>query len=106
MKIAFTLAFKKNLIGAGLRTWLNVAVLAFCYIVIVFYNGFLNGWQNQGRQDAMEWEFGHGQLLNADYNPYDVFSINVGHGSMSAVKTENLTPVFFVRQASVYPNGV
>lgn len=103
MKIAFTLAFK-NLIGAGLRTWLNVAVLAFCFIVIVFYNGFLNGWQNQGRKDAMEWEFGHGQLLNADYNPYDVFSLKDGHGSLSAVKTENLTPVL-VRQASVYPNG-
>jgi ABC-type lipoprotein release transport system permease subunit len=72
--------------------------------VIVFYNGFLNGWQNQGRKDAMEWEFGHGQLLNADYNPYDVFSLKDGHGSLSAVKTENLTPVL-VRQASVYPNG-
>ncbi|MDY0075662.1 MAG: FtsX-like permease family protein [Bacteroidales bacterium] len=103
MKIAFKLAFK-NLIGAGLRTWLNVAVLSFCFIVIVFYNGFLNGWQNQGRQDAMEWEYGHGQLLHADYNPYDVFTINDGHGSLSAEKTENLSAVL-VRQASVYPKG-
>jgi len=103
MKIAFRLAFK-NLIGAGLRTWLNVVVLAFCFIVIVFYNGFLNGWQDQGRQDAMDWEFGHGQLLNADYNPYDVFSINDGHGNLADDKTDNLSPVL-VWQASVYPNG-
>ncbi|MCK9453010.1 MAG: FtsX-like permease family protein [Bacteroidales bacterium] len=103
MKIAFKLAFK-NLIGAGLRTWLNVAVLAFCFIVIVFYNGFLNGWQNQGRQDAMDWEYGHGQLLHANYNPYDVFSIQNGHGNLSAEKTEDLSAVL-VRQASVYPKG-
>jgi len=103
MKIAFRLAYK-NLIGAGLRTWLNVAVLAFCFIVIVFYNGFLNGWQDQGRQDAMNWEFGYGQLLNADYNPYDVFSIEDGHGTLSEEKSENLSPVL-VWQASVYPNG-
>jgi len=103
MKIAFRLAFK-NLIGGGLRTWLNVAVLAFCFIVIVFYNGFLNGWQDQGRQDAMNWEFGQGQLLNADYNPYDVFSIEDGHGTLSEEKSENLSPVL-VWQASAYPNG-
>ncbi|MBZ0243832.1 MAG: FtsX-like permease family protein [Bacteroidales bacterium] len=103
MKIAFKLALK-NLIGAGLRTWLNVAVLSFCFIVIVFYNGFLNGWQDQGRRDTMEWEYGHGQLLPADYNPYDVFTINDGHGNLSGEKTENLTAVL-VRQASVYPKG-
>ena len=87
-----------------MRTWLNVAVLAFCFIVIVFYNGFLNGWQDQGRQDAMNWEFGQGQLLNADYNPYDVFSIEDGHGTLSEEKSENLSPVL-VWQASAYPNG-
>lgn len=54
MRIALKMAFK-NLIGAGLRTWLNVSVLAFCFIVIVFYNGFLNGWQEQGRLDAKNW---------------------------------------------------
>ncbi len=80
-----------------------MAVLAFCFIVIVFTTVFK--WlAESGRQDAMEWEFGYGQLLNADYNPYDVFSIKDGHGSLSEEKTENLTPVL-VRQASVYPNG-
>jgi len=33
----------RNLLGAGLRTWLNVAVLSFAFVVIVFYNGMLDG---------------------------------------------------------------
>lgn len=103
MKIAFSMAFK-NLMGAGLRTWLNVSVLAFCFIVIVFYNGFLNGWQNQGRQDAKDWEFGNGQLFYAGYDPYDVFTIKDGHGTLSEAESQNLTPVL-IQQATLYPHG-
>lgn len=103
MRIAIRLAFK-NLIGAGLRTWLNVSVLAFCFIVIVFYNGFLNGWQEQGRMDAKNWEYGNGQLYHADYDPYDVFTIKDSHGTLSKAKSSNLTPVL-IQQATVYPNG-
>ena len=103
MRIAFKMAFK-NLIGAGLRTWLNVSVLAFCFIVIVFYNGFLNGWQKQGRQDARDWEFAQGQLYHAEYDPYDVFTIKDGHGALSEAESENLTPVL-IQQATLYPHG-
>lgn len=103
MKIAIKMAYK-NLMGAGLRTWLNVSVLAFCFIIIVFYNGFLNGWQEQGRQDARDWEFGQGQLFNAEYDPYDIFTIKDGHGTLSEVESEYLTPVF-IQQATLYPHG-
>lgn len=103
MRIAIKMAYK-NLIGAGLRTWLNVSVLAFCFIVIVFYNGFLNGWQEQGRLDAKNWEYGNGQLYHADYDPYDVFTITDAHGILPKAESENLTPVL-IQQATLYPNG-
>jgi len=103
MRIAFKMAFK-NLIGAGLRTWLNVSVLSFCFIVIVFYNGFLNGWQKQGRADAMAWEFGQGQLYQANYDPYDLFTLDDGHGTLPNSERKHLTPVL-IQQAVVYPNG-
>ncbi|MDD2633936.1 MAG: FtsX-like permease family protein [Bacteroidales bacterium] len=103
MRIAFNLAFK-NLIRAGTRTWLNVSVLAFCFIVIVFYNGFINGWQKQGRLDAENWEFGQGQLHHADYEPYDAFTITDAHGKLSESDSKNLTPVL-IQQATIYPNG-
>ena len=34
MKLAFKLAYK-NLIGAGLRTWLNVGILSFAFVLII-----------------------------------------------------------------------
>ena len=44
--LAIKLAFK-NLLGAGLRTWLNVTVLSIAFVIIVFYNGMLDGWNRQ-----------------------------------------------------------
>ena len=57
--IAIKLAFR-NLLGAGLRTWLNVSVLSFAFVVIVFYNGLLDGWNEQAYNDSMEWTVGSG----------------------------------------------
>ena len=46
--LALKLAFK-NLMGAGLRTWLNVSVLSFAFVIIVFYNGLIDGWNRQSQ---------------------------------------------------------
>src|SRR5690554_869328 len=101
--LLFKLAFK-NLIAAGLRTWLSVGVLAFAYILIIFYNGLLDGWNQQARTDSIAWEFGHGQLWHADYDPYDPFSIQEAHGEIPKEFEENLVPIL-VRQATIYPQG-
>ena len=103
MKLAFQLAYK-NLIGAGLRTWLNVGVLAFSFIIIIFYNGLIDGWNEQAKHDSIAWEFGEGKLLHADYDPFDPFTILDGHGVLENKQIKNLTPVL-LRQASIYPDG-
>jgi ABC-type lipoprotein release transport system permease subunit len=103
MKLAFRLAFK-NLMGAGLRTWLNVSVLSFTFVIIIFYSAFINGWQEQARIDGIEWEYGQGQLLNEEYDPYDPFSIIDGHGILPENEQKNLTAVL-VRPGSIYPDG-
>lgn len=102
MKQAIQLAFK-NIVGAGLRTWLNVLVLAFAFVVIIFYNAFLNGWYQQAEKDAVEWEYGHGQLRHADYDPYNPFTLLEGNGVLENAQ-EGLTPIL-IRQASIYPDG-
>jgi len=106
--IAFKLAFR-NLLGAGLRTWLIVAVLSFAYVVILFYNGMLSGWDRQGRRDTKAWEIGQGQFWHPTYDKYDVFSIQDAHGSVKGeakklVDEGKLTPVLIV-QATAYPQG-
>jgi ABC-type lipoprotein release transport system permease subunit len=103
IKLAFQLAYK-NLMGAGLRTWLTVGVLSFAFVVIIFYNGLLDGWNQQAKKDSIEWEFGNGQLLNENYDPFDAFSLQDGHGILPDAGEKNLVPVL-IRQASIYPEG-
>lgn len=103
MKLAFHLAYK-NLMGAGLRTWLNAGVLSFAFIVIIFFNGLIDGWNQQAKIDGINWEYGHGHLVNNNYDAYDAFSIQDGHGELAAPKQENLTPVL-IQQGNLYPNG-
>lgn len=103
MKLAFQLAYK-NLIGAGLRTWLNVGVLSFAFILIIFFNGMLDGWHQQAKTDSIAWEYGNGQLLHKDYDPFDPFTLQDGHGEFGAELAKNTTPIL-IRQASIYPEG-
>ena len=106
--IAFKLAFR-NLIGAGLRTWLNVAVLSFAFVLIIFYNGILSGWNRQGHNDTRDWETGNGQLWHPAYDRYDPFTIQEAHAPLSPkvnslIKAGEITPVL-IAQATIYPQG-
>lgn len=103
MKLALHLAYK-NLMGAGLRTWLNAGVLSFAFIVIIFYNGLIDGWNEQAKRDGINWDYGYGHLLNESYDAYDPFSFQDGHGELNETKTTNLTPIL-IRQGNIYPNG-
>jgi putative ABC transport system permease protein len=106
--LAFKLAFK-NLTGAGLRTWLNVTVLSFAFIVIIFYNGMIDGWNRQSRRDTIEWETGQGQFWHPGYDRFDPFTIKDAHQSLSEeiqsqVKKKNLVPVL-IAEATAFPQG-
>lgn len=103
MKIAFQLAYK-NLIGAGLRTWLNVIVLSFAFVMIVFFNGFIDGWNQQASLDGIAWEYGNGQLRNENFDPHDPFSLQDAHGVLPGADEKGLIPVL-IRQATIYPHG-
>lgn len=103
MKLAFQLAYR-NLIGAGLRTWLNVGVLSFAFVLIILYNGILEGWNQQARTDTIACEYGQGQLRSGEYDPYDPFTVLDGHGVLPESKQEGLIPIL-LRQGTIYPGG-
>lgn len=90
--------------AAGLRTWLSVSVLAFTYVLIIFYNGLMDGWNQQARTDSIAWEFGQGQLWHSDYDPYDPFTLQDAHGKIPESTKEHFVPIL-VRQATIYPQG-
>jgi ABC-type lipoprotein release transport system permease subunit len=103
MKLAFQLAYK-NLMGAGLRTWLNVGILAFTFIVIIFFNAYLEGWNLQAQRDSVKWEYGQGQLRHQAYDPLDPFTLTDAHASYEGPQANYLTPVL-IQQASIYPEN-
>ena len=102
MKLAFVLAYR-NLVGAGLRTWLNVGILSFTFVLIIFYKGILNGWNEQAVTDSIAWEIGQGHLRVDTYDPYDLFTVLDGHDQLKE-KKEGLIPVL-LRQGTIYPEG-
>lgn len=106
--LAIKLAFK-NLMGAGLRTWLNVIVLSFAFVLIIFYNGLIDGWNRQARNDTQNWEIGNGQFWHPAYDKYDPYTIEESSQEIAPIiqtliKENNLTPIL-IRQASIYPQG-
>ena len=99
----------RNLLGARLRTWLNVFVLSLSFVVIIWHKGILNGWDQQARRDTIEWEIGGGQYWQKNYDPYDPFALEDSHARLSdateqAVAKGKLTPIL-ISQATMYPEG-
>ncbi len=106
--LSLKLAYK-NLIGAGLRTWLNVIVLSFSFVIIIWNKGLLNGWNEQAKRDMIDWQIGGGQYWQKDYDPYDMFTINESHsvipdGISDDIQNGLLTPIL-INTATIYPEG-
>lgn len=95
----------KNLLGSGLRTWLNVFVLSLAFVVMLFYNGMLEGWSRAGERDMIRTEVGAGQYWVEGYDKLDPFSYEDGHAKIPVeLDREDLSPLL-IREASVYPQG-
>ncbi len=108
MKLAIKLAFK-NLIGAGLRTWLNVIVLSFSFVMIIAAKGILVGWDRQAKKDMADWEIAGGQYWNANYDPYDAFTLTEAHSVIPGqfkdeIERGDMVPVL-ITQGTIYPEG-
>jgi putative ABC transport system permease protein len=108
MKLAIKLAVR-NLMGAGLRTWLNAIVLSFSFVVIIWMKGVMTGWDHQSKTDMKNWETGSGQYWQASYDPYDPFSLPESHAPVpdqlqNEIENGNLEPVL-VAQGTIYPQG-
>jgi putative ABC transport system permease protein len=108
MKLAIKLACR-NLIGAGLRTWLNVIVLSFAFVVILWLKGVMMGWDIQAKTDMTDYEIGGGQLWHKNYDPYDPFTLIESHATVPGelrdhINRGEIEPVLIV-QGSIFPQG-
>ena len=99
----------RNLIGAGLRTWLSVTILALILILIIWQYGIIDGWDRMAMRDMINWQIGGGQIWTEDYDPYDPFTLEDSHRALpqsfnGEIEKGNMAPVL-ITQASVYPGG-
>lgn len=99
----------RNVLSAGLRTWLKVIVLSFVFVVIIWTQGFINGMNDQAEKAQIDAEYGGGQYWHEKYDPYDPFSLQDAHGKIAAplqhlINNDQATPILIV-QGSIYPKG-
>ncbi|HAR35569.1 MAG TPA: hypothetical protein DCR87_01430 [Acidobacteria bacterium] len=108
MKVLLKLA-TRNLLGAGLRTWLNVVVLSLTFVVIITGQGLFRGMGDQAARASLEAEYGGGQFWHSAYDPYNPLTIQDAHGPipdqfLPLIASRQATPVLII-QGTLYPQG-
>ena len=99
----------KNLLGARLRTFLNVLVTAFSFFLILFMSAMYDGMLQHTKQVTMDTEIAGGAYWHPKYDPLNPMTFEDAH-SVPPVAVQTLVdekkafPVL-VSQASIYPGG-
>ncbi|MBN1272997.1 MAG: ABC transporter permease [Candidatus Aminicenantes bacterium] len=99
----------KNLMGAGIRTWLNVVVLSLAFVIIIFFQSLYKGMGDQAKEAKIDIEFAGGQYWHEEYDPLDPLTLEDAHGFVPGPLQEKVdkgeaAPIL-VSQASIYPEG-
>ena len=99
----------KNLLGARLRTFLNVLVTAFSFFLILFMSAMYDGMLEHAKQVTMDTEIAGGAYWHPEYDPLDPIVFEDAHSVLpeevqSLVDQNKAFPVL-VSQASIYPGG-
>jgi ABC-type lipoprotein release transport system permease subunit len=105
IKLAF-----RNIIHSGLRTWLNVLVLSFAFVLIILIEGLYDGMSEQVKDAEIDSHVGGGQFWQKEYDPYDSFSLERSHSEIPAelkqeIERGNASAVFIV-SASIFPRNL
>jgi putative ABC transport system permease protein len=99
----------KNLLGAGLRTWLNVFVLSLAFVLIIATQGLIQGMNRQAEQAMIATEVGGGHFQHPAYDPYDPLTLTDAHGplpdSLAAMVASGQAAAVLVTQGTIYPEG-
>ena len=99
----------KNLLGAGLRTWLNVFVLSLSFVLMIFGRGLLEGMNQQAEEALIASEVGGGHFEHPAYDAYDPLTLTDAHGAvppaLSALAAAGKAAPVLVIQGTIYPQG-
>jgi ABC-type lipoprotein release transport system permease subunit len=104
VKLAF-----RNLMGAGVKTWLKVAVLSLSFVVIIGLQGLYQGMSLQASQAMLAADIGGGQYWHEKYDPQNPLDLPDAHGVIPSelgalVDNQKATPILAI-QGFVYSAG-
>ena len=99
----------KNLLGARLRTILNVFVTSFSFFVILLMSGMYDGMLQHAKNVTIDTEIAGGAYWHPNYDPLDPMSFEDAHSVIPneikmLVNQQKAFPVL-VSQVSIYPGG-
>lgn len=99
----------RNIVGAGLRTWLNVVVLSLAFVMIIWAQGFVRGMFEYAKHTMVAYEIGGGQFWHPVYDPYDPLTLDEAHGPVppplaGLAAGSGAAPVL-VAPGAIYPDG-
>ena len=99
----------KNLLGARLRTFLNVFVTAFSFFLILFMSAMYDGMLQHAKQVTMNTEIAGGAYWHPEYDPLDPITFENAHSvpptAIQALVDQKKAFPVLVSQASIYPGG-
>ena len=99
----------KNILGAKLRTWLNVFVTAISFFMIIFISAMYDGMREHAMQVSIDTEIAGGAYWHPDYVPLDPMTFEDAHSvppdAVRALVDQKKAISVLVSQASIYPNG-
>lgn len=99
----------KNLVGAGIRTWLNVFVTSVSIFMIIFSSGMYTGMKQHAMNVSIDTEIAGGAFWHPNYDPYDPITFEDSHSITPSILTDlvksNDALEVLVSQASIYPDG-
>jgi len=99
----------RNLLGARIRTWLNVAVLSLSFVAIIIFQGIFRGLDEQGSKFKIESEYGGGQYWQQDYDAFDPLTLQDAHDKVPQALERLIqggqAAAILVVQGTLYPNG-
>lgn len=99
----------KNILGAGIRSWLNAAVISLALVTVIWNQSLLVGMDDQASRAMVDAEMGGGQYWQELYDPFDPLSYEDAHSPLppelrALVEREQATPLL-VSLGTIYPQG-
>lgn len=99
----------RNIVGAGIRTWLNVFVLSIAFVLIIWTQGLVNGMGKYAEIDSIAFEAGGGQFWHKSYDPRNLLTLEESHAAIPAslqklADSGKAAPIL-ITPGAIFPEG-